>query len=106
MVVAFVDHRALLADLRKVEAVEVEVTADSRVRNVHIRELSSTQPVHPPPVLFLPGAIAQRVFTWPRHHRDLPCVFAVRVRTKLHLDLLPCRMFNEAVNLSWAPDFA
>src|SRR5437879_525923 len=106
MVVAFVDHRALLADLRKVEAVEVEVTADGGVWNMHVSELSSAQLVHPPPVVFLPGAVAQREFTWQRHHRDLPRVFAVRVRTNLNLDLLPCRIFKEAVNLRWRPNFA
>ena len=41
MVVALVDDRASLANLRKVEPVEIEVTADRRVGNVHVGEFSS-----------------------------------------------------------------
>ena len=67
MVIALVDHRGLLPDLRKVEAVEVQPAPHGRVRDVNVRELSPAKLVHLAAVIFFPRAVAQGKFVRQRH---------------------------------------
>src|SRR5258707_4595122 len=60
MIVAFINYRCLLADLRKIEAVKVQISPNSGIRHVYVCDLSIAQLIHFAAVIFFPGTITPK----------------------------------------------
>ena len=68
-VVALIDDGGFLADLRKVVAVEIRITAGVGVGQVDVGHAAAGQFVHLAAIVFDPGVVAQARFRYPRGRR-------------------------------------
>src|SRR5215469_15220493 len=106
LIETLVNNRSLFTNLREVVTVKACESCTRGVGHVDIRDAASRSLVDTSAIILNPREMTEVLLALHRNHGNVAWVFAVGIGANLEHNLLPCRLFEEAVDVVGRVQFA